>query len=373
MRRVTNRVFFTQAREALADQLRIGKEITRKVKQDVDESEDETTFVIPEITDNPWLGGGTKQSETAQEITSGYRKLWDTLNASKEKRKELMAKDEASNEPSEEKAPTSGMQRPKVVGKPTVSPAQSESEDDSDGDVSHDENEDDNPTNAPEMQNEFSEELAEGTKRKKSVADYENVNCGESSKPSRAQAVNLQSKWSVSEISKGKATNANSSVKQSENNQQRSKNETRKVANIDPNKYVTMENVVTLKSSTVTTEEGADEQDEEEEAAALRRMTLAEAFADDDVVDQFKEEKKRVIDASAPKDIDLTLPGWGDWGGTGLKISKRKKRLFIIKAPPAQKRKDENMGHLIINDDKCAAMRKQRVHAQQFFVFLFSC
>ena len=89
-------------------------------------------------------------------------------------------------------------------------------------------------------------------------------------------------------------------------------------------------------------------------------MTLAEAFADDDVVEQFKEEKKRAIDASAPKAIDLTLPGWGEWGGSGLKVSRRKKKRFIIAPPPVPKRKDENQGNLILNDDKNPAMRKQQ-------------
>ncbi len=44
------------------------------------------------------------------------------------------------------------------------------------------------------------------------------------------------------------------------------------------------------------------------------------------------------------QDIDLTLPGWGEWGGGGLKPSKRKRKRFIIKAPPPEKRRDENKG-----------------------------
>ena len=38
-------------------------------------------------------------------------------------------------------------------------------------------------------------------------------------------------------------------------------------------------------------------------------MTIAEAFAQDDVVDEFVAEKKTMEERDKPKDIDLTLPG----------------------------------------------------------------
>lgn len=44
-------------------------------------------------------------------------------------------------------------------------------------------------------------------------------------------------------------------------------------------------------------------------------MTLVEAFVDDNVIDEFKEARKKVVNAPAPQDIDMTLPGWGKWGG----------------------------------------------------------
>ena len=79
---------------------------------------------------------------------------------------------------------------------------------------------------------------------------------------------------------------------------------------------------------------------------------IAEAFADDDVVAEFKSEKRSLVDAEKPKDLDTFLPGWGTWGGEGIKVSKRKRRRFLIKAPPAPKRRDDNKGHLILNDHK---------------------
>ena len=45
----------------------------------------------------------------------------------------------------------------------------------------------------------------------------------------------------------------------------------------------------------------------------------------------FRAEKAKLIEATKPKDVDLTLPGWGEWGGGGLKPSKKKRKRFTIK------------------------------------------
>ena len=105
---------------------------------------------------------------------------------------------------------------------------------------------------------------------------------------------------------------------------------------------------------------GYNEEDEQDSDDEQRRM-IAEAFADDDVLADFQKEKAELVAASKPKDIDLTLPGWGEWGGGGLMPSKRKRRRFTIKAPPVEKRRDENKGNLIINVDKDDKIRAHKV------------
>ena len=67
-----------------------------------------------------------------------------------------------------------------------------------------------------------------------------------------------------------------------------------------------------------------DDLDPEEQ----QRMTIAQAFADDDVIEEFRRDKGADIDKNKPKDLDLTLPGWGEWGGAGIEISKRKKKRY---------------------------------------------
>lgn len=40
----------------------------------------------------------------------------------------------------------------------------------------------------------------------------------------------------------------------------------------------------------------------------------------------FDEEKKQAEDTEKVKDIDLFLPGWGSWGGSGVKEPPPKKK-----------------------------------------------
>lgn len=64
---------------------------------------------------------------------------------------------------------------------------------------------------------------------------------------------------------------------------------------------------------------------------------------------------------SQPKDIDLTLPGWGSWGGTNIKVSKRKTKHLILKFPKDARRRDENKGNVIIFEDNKAKMRQHQI------------
>ena len=56
------------------------------------------------------------------------------------------------------------------------------------------------------------------------------------------------------------------------------------------------------------------------------QMNIQEAFADDDVLAEFEKEKTDMIERDRPKAIDLSLPGWGEWAGSGVQVNKRKKR-----------------------------------------------
>ncbi|GAA5985478.1 hypothetical protein JCM11641_007081 [Rhodosporidiobolus odoratus] len=108
-------------------------------------------------------------------------------------------------------------------------------------------------------------------------------------------------------------------------------------------------------------ENDEDDEDEDEDddveargpAAFKQRELVKEAFANDDVVAEFAEEKRREIERDAPREEDNTLPGWGSWGGKGAKKQKNP-RKFITKIAgiDAEKRKDAKLNHVIISEKK---------------------
>ncbi|NXO62025.1 UT14A protein, partial [Phainopepla nitens] len=91
---------------------------------------------------------------------------------------------------------------------------------------------------------------------------------------------------------------------------------------------------------------------EEEEGGIEQRGMITEAFAGDDVVADFHREKRKAEEAAKPQPVNLVLPGWGEWGGTGLKPSARKVRRFLIKPPPAPPRKDQHLPHVIMSENR---------------------
>ncbi|SGY23457.1 BQ5605_C019g08940 [Microbotryum silenes-dioicae] len=134
-------------------------------------------------------------------------------------------------------------------------------------------------------------------------------------------------------------------------------------------------------------DEEVDSSDEEGDVDAQRgkgktaiqqRELVAKAFAGDDVVADFEEEKRREIERDAPKEIDNTLPGWvsyssellmsdprssadlllpftqGAWSGKGVKKSKKPQRKFITHVPgiKAADRQDAKFSNVIISEKK---------------------
>ncbi|CAK9437532.1 uncharacterized protein LODBEIA_P19100 [Lodderomyces beijingensis] len=85
-----------------------------------------------------------------------------------------------------------------------------------------------------------------------------------------------------------------------------------------------------------------------------QKELIKEAFVGDDVVAEFENEKKRMIEDEDDKEEDLTLPGWGDWVGGGANSKpNRKKQKFVRKIDGVvqkDKRKDKNLQNVIINE-----------------------
>ena len=89
--------------------------------------------------------------------------------------------------------------------------------------------------------------------------------------------------------------------------------------------------------------------------SAEQRSKVREAFASDAVMEEFENEKKKEEEKRTPKDVDLTLPGWGAWGGAAMdneKILRRKRKAFVKKGKKQSPARDKGLKHVILNEDK---------------------
>ncbi|KAL2315201.1 U3 snoRNP protein Utp14 [Schizosaccharomyces pombe] len=83
-----------------------------------------------------------------------------------------------------------------------------------------------------------------------------------------------------------------------------------------------------------------------------QRELVAKAFAGDDVVAEFEKDKEDWVQEDAPKEEDHSLPGWGSWGGVGVKQRKTKPKVKKIAGLDPSKRKDSKLKHVIINEKR---------------------
>uniref|UniRef100_A0A5F8HA55 UTP14C small subunit processome component n=1 Tax=Monodelphis domestica TaxID=13616 RepID=A0A5F8HA55_MONDO len=114
-----------------------------------------------------------------------------------------------------------------------------------------------------------------------------------------------------------------------------------------------------LSAPIVVEEEDCDED-------ATQRQIIKEAFAGDDVIADFQKDKLEAEKASKPKEIDLSLPGWGQWGGPGLVISARKRRRFLVKAPKGSARKDQCLPNVVISEKRNIQAAAHQVNVLPF-------
>ncbi|XP_071448095.1 U3 small nucleolar RNA-associated protein 14 homolog C [Hetaerina americana] len=131
---------------------------------------------------------------------------------------------------------------------------------------------------------------------------------------------------------------------------------------IDPKKFISIDDNKPLNSGIPSIIETGDD-NEDESASMSNCITIAAAFTEDDVVTEFKQEKEAIVEENKPKDIDLTLPGWGEWAGKGVpEVSRRKKKRFIFKVSQHIPRKDDKKESVIINENADVKARTHQVN-----------
>ncbi|KAG8864103.1 hypothetical protein FRB96_006977 [Tulasnella sp. 330] len=98
--------------------------------------------------------------------------------------------------------------------------------------------------------------------------------------------------------------------------------------------------------------------------AMRQRDLVAQAFAGDNVIEDFEAEKQREIERLAPQEVNTFVPGWGAWTGAGLrKKSSSTNPKFIKKTSgiEAHQRKDYGKKHVIISERKDVKAAKYQI------------
>lgn len=139
----------------------------------------------------------------------------------------------------------------------------------------------------------------------------------------KAKAVEIES---IDKDQKAKSWESVSKKQRGSNASRKRKQCKEPEVNVDPLAFKSVEKNLSCGSGAVDL---VIENDEDFSASdKKKRLTIAEAFEDDNVIEEFIQEKRSTVDQDKPKDIDLTLEGWGTWTGIGIQTSKRKRRRY---------------------------------------------
>jgi U3 small nucleolar RNA-associated protein 14 len=99
-----------------------------------------------------------------------------------------------------------------------------------------------------------------------------------------------------------------------------------------------------------------DSDDEEKVPVLLKNHDLVKrAFAGDEVVQEFEQDKMDTVEDEGDQVVDNTLPGWGSWAGEGVskrQQKKQKKDLNVVAGVKAHQRKDAKLDRVIINQKR---------------------
>lgn len=378
--------FDREARDELTTQIEIGKELTRKQvdqdEEDDDESDggEEEQGRVQKNPFNPWMKAAGEDGDENNEEYSGYRKYWETRNKDQEAMKEYMENSEGEDDDDEVE---SGEEEEEVNGQEVKNEENSESEDSDDEEESNDVKVLDNGFQVHTLDDIFepledeetiSEKIAsklerlrkkagikddnkKDRKRNKNPVQEERPNQGLEFKK-KATLADADEEMNESANGQGSGNKSTDDIKNlrnllatQEERQENADGNNKTEEQINPNKFMALEprHLKTALPDSWNDEEVEGGSDNEE-GEDVQRMTIAEAFEDDDIVMDFKQEKEDRVKADQPEDINLTLPGWGAWTGSGVSEKEQQKKRMVLKFPKELPRKDDRKDKLILNE-----------------------
>lgn len=363
----------------------ISRELTQKNDDpESSESEDDTENVgAGNQGSNPWLGV-VENSKNLDEVFSGYKKFWEDHNSNQKKL-----------EKHQEKAPVAKKQQkivkvePKVV-KVVKKAAQS-------GWLEEDNNDDDGNDEDDENHSKFINDLFDDAENKM----QENVEAKYSKMkpmlmdtktkekkpkkddkrkrglhPSDPAYLGFEKKAKLGDIDdgllegdddeeespekqRGPRTNAVSLLAEVKKRKELKKITFKKspADEINPDSFLAVKSKHLL-TALPNMEDVDDFNNDADTVENANRISLAEAFENDDIVNDFADDKEAEEKKAQEVDETPSLPGWGSWGGNGLKPKVKKPAKAIFKS----NRKDR----IIVNEGINEKLQKHLVSSLPF-------
>ncbi|KAK7165418.1 hypothetical protein R3I94_003700 [Phoxinus phoxinus] len=346
------------ARKAMQEQLQMNKDLTQKMvvlSDDEHESKDEESETVPDFVNdpepiidsvNPWMKGRLTREQpevrcvTPEEAEAAVEdNTEEELLGEFERKRRLRQADEEGSTPAEEKAEHAS----EVVVEENEDVV--EISDNEENDDKEEEEEEEEEVDVSEFNSLFKLMRSEKTQEGQEEDGEGLLDEG----PIRVQ--NMEDLEVLGEVFEPQPTVAPSRP-QTTVAEAASAPTNKKNMEIDLREVLTKEaKVINVPFFPTVVEDEHDEQ----------ISIIKEAFAGDDVISDFMKDKRKQEAAARPKVVDLTLPGWGEWGGIGLKPSRWKRRRFRVKMAPPPPRQDQKLPDVIISEKRNASLAPHQV------------
>lgn len=328
-------------RKELAQQLNVGRELTQKQKIDEDSSGSENEIENGDDYDpfNPWMNKKKAEIEKGVEVddlVTGYKKYWETRNSNEKKRKifdEIVVEDDSVElVPVESEKPITQRKKKvknvKKVKKVEVISTESNWEVESfDTDSSQNQEEEITDYKSKQSLEEIFDVVEDNLalKLKNKLHKIQNQESDEEFEPKSKKNRKSDKKVDLSFKNKSNRPQMDESLDESGDKNKSQSEEidsikkissadvavTKEVSTIDPNEFVAMKPkyLQTAVPDMNNYEEHIDDDENESRIIAEKTMTIAEAFAEDDIVADFVQEKDDEKKKDLQENIDVTLPG----------------------------------------------------------------
>lgn len=328
-------------------QLAIGRELTQKHNQEESSDSEDETVLVPTNNENPWINGKRNVDEL-DEAFSGYKKFWDEHNKTLENLKSSKTEPNQNEESSDEGELIDEKKSEDDDGSNEEEEMNSDIDESRSSQSSVENDEIENIDDLfDEAENDLNEELeSKLLKLKPQLMNVDNrKNLKKSDKSAKKRKANPHDPDYLNFAKQAKLTDIDDGLiegAEEEENELKSKKRTKSLLeeakklklekesqfispeNIDPKAFMNVKSKHLI--TAIPKSQDFDDIDDDEELDKIskaNKLSLAEAFEDDDIVNDFE---KEFDENETSKNINGSekLPGWGSWGGFGVKPKKER-------------------------------------------------